>query len=226
MSTQCSELYTNIPSIAALNWDCGMLSMEYRVYQKKIMFLYYLVHLDDDSLAGQIFCTQKEHNLPGFVKEGRDLLKFFSLPNIVDDKIVVSKHQWKVMVKRAVNSKYEKLLQSKIQQLSKLKNGSMSEEHFEEKRYINEMSMIDARTLFRVRSLTTNVRMNQRTDKENAKNLWKCSECGNIDSQSHILWCPFHAHLREGKSLDNDTDLVKYFQQVFMIREERRLKDL
>ena len=53
-----------------------------------------------------------------------------------------------------------------------------------------------------------------------------CSECGNIDTQGHILWCPFHAHLREGKSLDSDSDLVEYMKKVFIIREELRTKDL
>ena len=98
----------------------------------------------------------------------------------------------------------------------------MRGEQFEENQYLKEMSMMDARTLFRIRSQTTTVQMNQRSDKSHAKNLWKCLECGNIDSQSHIVWCPFFSELREGKSLDNNDDLVKYFKQVFKIREERR----
>ena len=59
--------------IAALNWDCGMWSVENRVIQKKLLFIHYLVHLDEETLAKQILCTQKEFCLPGFVKEGRDL---------------------------------------------------------------------------------------------------------------------------------------------------------
>ena len=88
------------------------------------------------------------------------------------------------------------------------------------------MSMSEARTLFRIRSKTTNVRMNQRSDKNNAKNLWKCTECSNIDTQSHILWCPFFASLREGKSMDSDLDLVNYFREALKIREERKNPDL
>ena len=68
--------------------------------------------------------------------------------------------------------------------------------------------------------------MNQRSDKLNSKQLWKCAECGNVDMQSHIVWCPFFASLREGNSLDSDIDLVKYFQEVLKIREERRQNEV
>ena len=83
------------------------------------------------------------------------------------------------------------------------------------------MSMREARMFFRVRSNNTKVKMNQRSDAENARKLWKCSECGYTDSRSHIVWCPFFADLREGKSLASDRDLVKYFIQVLKIREDR-----
>ena len=126
------------------------------------------------------------------------------------------------MVKSAVYENYERSLKTKICGSSKLKNGPMATETFEERPYISEMSLVDSRTLFRIRSKMTNVRMNQVSDKTHAKNLWKCSECGNIDTQSHILWCPFFASLREGKSVDNDSDLVEYFIEVFKVREERR----
>ena len=101
----------------------------------------------------------------------------------------------------------------------------MASEDFEEKPYISEMSMIDARMLFRIRCKTNDLQMNQQNNKIYAKNLWKCSECGNIDTQSHIVWCPYFASLREGKSLDNDSDLVKYFHEVFRIREANANND-
>ena len=185
------------------------------------MFLHYLINLDKSSLANEIFTTQKEYNLPGFVKEGRDLLAKFSLPNIIDDDIAFSK-QRKQLVKKAVYGNYEKDLKSKISRSSKLKNGPMSTENFEMKTYITDMTLTDARTLFRIRSNMTNVRMNQVSDSKNAKVLWKCNECSNIDTQSHILWCPYFASIRDGKSMDNGSDLVDYFKEVFKIREERR----
>ena len=207
---------------AALNWDSGFLAVEYRVSKKKLMLIHHLVNMDNDALASEVFQIQREHSLPGLVHEGRELCELFCLPNIIDDKISLTKQQWKQKVNKAVNSKYDEILKTKISDYSKLKNGPMMDEKFEEKPYLTEMSMHEARTNFRIRSNMTDVKWNKRSDKNNQKTLWKCEECGNVDSQSHIIWCPFFASLREGKSLDSDQDLVKYFIEVFKIRKERQ----
>ena len=209
----------------ALAWDTASISVEYRVYQKKLLFLFHLINLEESSLANEIFILQKNHNIPGFVKEGRQLLEKFSLPNIIDQNLKISKLQWKKMVRKAVNENYGNLLKSQISGYSKLKEGPMVSENFEEKSYLTEMSMMDARLLFRIRCKTNDIQMNQQSNKTFAKQLWKCSECGNIDTQSHVLWCPYFASLREGKSLDNDLDLINYFKQVFKIREDKEIND-
>ena len=70
----------------AINWDTGFISVNYRVFQKKLLFLFHLKHLDETSLANEIFELQKKFNTPGFVNEGRRLLERFSLPNIINEK--------------------------------------------------------------------------------------------------------------------------------------------
>ena len=66
--------------------------------------------------------------------------------------------------------------------------------------------------------------INFSSDPKNMAELWRCSSCQtNIDTQCHILWCQAYAKLREGKSLDNDHDLVQYFQQVLNIRTKLKL---
>ena len=71
---------------------------------------------------------------------------------------------------------------SQITSYSKLKDGPMASETFQQRGYLEEMTMKEARMFFRVRSNNTQVKMNQRSDAENARKLWKCSECGYIDS--------------------------------------------
>ena len=129
----------------------------------------------------------------------------------MDEDHNIMQLQWKKQVKTAVNHYYEKDLKCQIIHFSKLQNGPMVGEEFKEKSYLTEMSMSDARTLFRIRGRTNECKMNQQNRKDFAHNLWKCSECGNVDTQSHILWCPYFASLREGKSLESDLDLVGYF---------------
>ena len=153
-----------------------------------IRFIHHLLSLNKSSLANKIFTLQREFNLPGFVQEGRQLIQKFALPNIIDEEHTLTKLQWQQLVKHAIHEAYETDLKSDILGSSKLKDGPLIAEKFEEKRYLSEMSMHDARMLFRIRSKTNNVRMNQQSDRENARNLWKCTECGNVDTQSHILW--------------------------------------
>ena len=43
----------------------------------------------------------------------------------------------------------------------------------------------------------------------------------SLDTEEHILSCDSYADLREDKSMDDDQDIITYFQQVI----ERREKD-
>ena len=46
-----------------------------------------------------------------------------------------------------------------------------------------------------------------------------CDSCmSKIDQNTHVLFCPSYSVLREGKSLNNDTDLAEYLQIVIEIR--------
>ena len=75
--------------------------------------------------------------------------------------LVFTKFQWKRRVKSAIFTDSEKILKRKISEYSKLKN--------EEKKYITEV-------FNRIRRNMMPVKMNQVSDKTNARNLWKCAE--------------------------------------------------
>jgi hypothetical protein len=82
------------------------------------------------------------------------------------------------------------------------------------------MKLREARTFFRVRSSMIPVKMNMKSNAKFADELWKCDDCMSMATQSHILWCPAYAPLREGKTLSDDLDLVHYYQAVIKIRED------
>ena len=51
--------------------------------------------------------------------------------------------------------------------------------------------------------------------------IWMCDSCQTqIDSQSHVLFCPAYSKLREDKDINNDKDIAKYLSQVMSIREK------
>ena len=52
----------------------------------------------------------------------------------------------------------------------------------------------------------------------NIEALFKCFHCDNIDILSHWRECKSYAKFRESKSLDNDVDLVGYYQQIINLR--------
>ena len=206
--------------IPALSWDSGQLSMKHKINEKKLNFIYFLGNLNSSVLAKQVYETQKLYNFPGFIPEAKSLLKFYDLPNIIDEKHELSKFVWKKRVREAIKIKYEEELKSRMSNYSKLKGSPLMNENWETRSYIQDMRLEDARTNFRMRcSMLRTVKMNQKSNEIFARELWACNQCGKIDSQSHIMWCPALASLREGLNIDNDVDVVHYFQKVISLRE-------
>ena len=105
----------------------------------------------------------------------------------------------------------------------KIDHKFLAEENFELKPYFKNLHISQARTKFRLRSfMTKTVKQNFPSDKQFAADLWTCWHCPMVDSQSHVRVCPAYQHLRAGKNLDNDQDLVRYFQQVIKLRDDMK----
>ena len=83
-----------------------------------------------------------------------------------------------------------------------------------------------SRTFFRVRSSTIPLKMNLKSDKKFAAELWKCDFCLSLnpETNNHVIWCPAYASLPEGLSLENYEDDAKYFMSVLRFREEEAEK--
>ena len=66
---------------------------------------------------------------------------------------------------------------------SKLKNSKLVRENFEMQGYIKTMNLVDARMNFRIRcSIVNDIKLNQRSNPEYARQLWLCDDCGNVDT--------------------------------------------
>ena len=68
------------------------------------------------------------------------------------------------------------------------------------------------------------IAFNFSSDQKYVNRLWQCTHCASIDSQSHVLICAGYKHLREGKDLGSDNDLVSYFRDLISIRD--KIKDI
>ena len=97
----------------------------------------------------------------------------------------------------------------------------MASEKFQIRPYISELSLSESRTLFKFRSqMTQYVKMNYKNEQQYSKSLCKCDRCQNVDTQSHLLWCPFYKKLRSGKDLQNNKDLCKYLCDIYKDRKK------
>ena len=75
-----------------------------------------------NSLAAEIYEVQAKLNFPGLVSECRELLKYYGLPNIIDEHISVSKQQWKSRVKKAIRERSQRNLQNEFETYYKQRN--------------------------------------------------------------------------------------------------------
>ena len=152
-------------------------------------FLKHIATLGDDSLAKQVFNTQKEKSFPGFVKNTKTILNDFSLPDITNNNTNIewSKSEWNNKVKVEVHRKCEKDLQEKIKTMKKLKNGPLNGETFHTKDYLNDMTVEEARVNFKLRTQMLDVKFNYSHDPHFKKELWRCDSFErSIETQSHI----------------------------------------
>ena len=141
------------------------------------------------------------------------LTKYFTSQN--------DKNKLEKIVKEVIIKEKEIILKKEIMKSKKLKNSEMASENFMTRPYISELTLSEARTLFKFRSqMTQYIKMNFKNEQRYAKSLWKCEKCTNIDTQSHILWCPYYKHLRHHKDLNNNKDLCKYLKDIYNDRKK------
>ena len=126
---------------------------------------------------------------------------------------------WKRIIGSALEDVNKKELKEAITPLEKLK--VMKEEEYGRKDYFHEMSLNESLLFFRIRTRMIRCKMNQSSDSLNKASLWRCEDCGYVDSQSHIIHCPAYQEFREGKSLNSDSEMVEYSRKVLKIREDR-----
>lgn len=75
--------------------ETGILLMELRILQRKLMFLNHIYNLPETSLAREILTVQSQLDLPGLELECRESLRTFGL----HDLSLFSKRQFKRLVK-------------------------------------------------------------------------------------------------------------------------------
>ena len=54
------------------------------------------------------------------------------------------------------------------------------------------------------------------------KEGWKCEGCGKeVETSDHVMKCKAYEHVRDGKDLTRDEDLVQFFKEVMKMRMQK-----
>ena len=129
------------------------------------------------------------------------------------------------MIKRAIFDENQTQLLESMKNYKKIKYDDVKCETFGLKEYFLKLTLSEARTKFAIKTQQIRtVRMNQMNNAEYARLCWRCIHCDlagqlSADSMAHVTYCPSYQHLREGKNLQDDKDLVAYFQAVLQLRD-------
>ena len=186
-----------------------------KIFPKKTQAM---MSLDEHAVASRVAKVADRAGYPGLIQEYQLLCTELGLPN----PGTTSKLAWKRMVKKAIFEKNKKELLDQVERnYKKLEYEKLKEEKFEMKDYVKSMRMNDGRLHFQIRTkMVKNIAFNYSSDPKFSSQLWHCTHCDRMDSQSHVLTCESYKFLREGKDLSSDLDLVKYFRDVLTLREK------
>jgi hypothetical protein len=94
------EVPTGCP-VPMMYWDCAGFLMQNRTLKKKLMFLHHVATLDQESIAYQVYRTQKRLMLPGLVEECSEMLAELQVCDITQ----YSPGQWKTLVSKKMMEK-------------------------------------------------------------------------------------------------------------------------
>ena len=201
-----------------------MMLMEYRILQRKLLFIHHVANSGEKSLAREVLAIQAELNLPGIYQQCKMFLVRFGLENLTN----FSKSQFKRKVKAEIRELNKIKLIEKVEsaQYKKIDLNKFRNDDHNLKSYFKDLSVTDSRLRCKI-IMTPRIKMNFQSDRIFTRNMWVCENCssdsefGVRDTQNHVLlFCPGLAHLREGKNLSEDRDLVDFFKAVIQLRSD------
>ena len=213
--------------IPSLYFETGGILMEFRILQKKLLFLHHVATLPDDSLAREVFQVQEELNLPGLLQDCQEFLVERRITKFSN----YSKSQWKSLIKAEIHKLNKETVLKKMIGYSKVSYENHLNEPYQLQPYLRTLNIADARLRFKLKThMAPSIMMNFPSDVKFTEQLWTCTGCGDDcnkadgqvggrrDTQTHIMICPGYADLRVDKNMKEDKDLVQYFSQVIRKR--------
>ena len=172
----------------------------------------------DTNLSKQVLSEQLRHDWIGQSKVAIGLCDDLKIHGLFDSE--VSKAQFKARVKRACQQRNDEELSNQIQSYKKM--SALRNEIVKGNSCFFTETLENVRILFRYRVELYEAKMNYKNKYTSEGYL--CDSCeSESETNSHILFCPSYALIRQNKDLNSDRDLADYLHRVLEIRSNLRL---
>ena len=192
--------------------------MKIRVWAEKILIVLHIRSLDQETLASRVYRKQMEQNWPGLARETKQICEDL---NIEDCNLTqLSKRDYKLILTKACHTKNEQILRATA---SEVKCSRIKQELYGRKSYTQSKNIEDSRKCFRSRFGLLPFAGNFSHDRRYAKTDWLCRCKTSREEEGHITSgnCQVYGGLRtQFGDLEDDENLVKFFQAVLDKREE------
>lgn len=205
--------------VSALRAITGLLGMQWRVWQEKLMLVLAIRQLGDDTLARQVFDQQVAEGWPGLAEEATDICSKIGLPDICLEEVD------KKEVKEAIYYHHYAALRKELGNKEKCKE-LMKCDLRKPQPYLATSCLAEAR-------MGARVQLRMVRCPGNMANLYRgrmeCEACepwreegeeAPVCSQEHLQTCRAYRFLqREHCDMDNDfCVLTRYFMDLMWIR--------
>ena len=176
-------------------------------------------HLESN-LSRQILDEQLSNDWVGLSQDTKTISAELGISGVFDRTI--SKQKFKHTVKSACSKGNDEFLIGCIKTYKKMK--ALQDEIVKGNEYFYRETLYNVRMLFKFRVEHFEAKRNFGHKKEYQKEKFMCDSCeSQIDENTHVLFRPSYKTLREGKNLNNDSDLANYLYKVLNIRMKLRL---
>ena len=181
------------------------------------MTIHHIKNMTENSLARKVWVEQVSNQWPGLALEVKGICEELGIPDV--NKADLTKNEVKKLVTTACKEKDEVYMKQKMENSKKMED--IIDDNCELKPYLKNLTLHQARDLFKIRTNMIKLRENYKNDKTNKSVNYVCVGCKQEkEVNAHVLVCPAYAHLRKGPvtNFDSDKELVEFFCKVMQSR--------
>ena len=194
-------------TLAILDWDVGMLPMEWRIKERKLNFVRQILQKNDENICKQTLIQEMETGVNGLAHECNKVCEEINIQEIMDNN-VMSKRQIKEIIKDTVT------LKNKEKLLSFIKVADRVSDDPSDNNYLDRMGLTHSRIWIRYRARAI------KGIKANHKRSWtnnlECRFCdsGILETQEHLEACGGLSWERRGLKMDTVGGKINFFKRV------------